>query len=336
MAGRRTNLALLGALILALASGWIAFSAGTGWGRIAVIAHGVIGLAVVVLTPWKSLVARRGLAKRRRGTAASIGLTVLIVLSVAAGLIHSGGRTGPVAGLSPMQIHVGAALLAIPLVVLHLVQRPTVLRRTDLSRRNVLRGLGVVAGGGMIYAALEFSAKAFNLPGARRRFTGSHEVGSFEPARMPVTQWLNDPVPEVDASEWRLAVIASGGQRNWSFPELRDKDHVDVAAILDCTGGWFAEQRWQAVPLQTLLPDEPRGRSIVVRSTTGYARRFPIRDLDRLFVATAAGGVPLSAGHGYPARLVAPGRRGFWWVKWVDLIAVDDRPWWLQLPFPAE
>ena len=45
-------------------------------------------------------------------------------------------------------------------------------------------------------------------------------------------------------------------------------------------------------------------------------------------------GRPLSHGHGFPARLVAPGRRGFWWVKWVTDIEVSDRPWWWQSPFP--
>jgi DMSO/TMAO reductase YedYZ molybdopterin-dependent catalytic subunit len=51
-------------------------------------------------------------------------------------------------------------------------------------------------------------------------------------------------------------------------------------------------------------------------------------------VATHVGGEPLSAGHGAPARLVAPGRRGFWWVKWIMAIDVDNEPWWWQPPFP--
>ena len=44
---------------------------------------------------------------------------------------------------------------------------------------------------------------------------------------------------------------------------------------------------------------------------------------------------PLSVGHGFPARLVAPGRRGFWWVKWVDRIELQTTPWWWQPPFPV-
>ncbi|MGH2675460.1 MAG: molybdopterin-dependent oxidoreductase, partial [Actinomycetota bacterium] len=43
---------------------------------------------------------------------------------------------------------------------------------------------------------------------------------------------------------------------------------------------------------------------------------------------------PLDPGHGYPARIVAPGRRGFWWVKWVERVELSPVPWWWQWPFP--
>jgi DMSO/TMAO reductase YedYZ molybdopterin-dependent catalytic subunit len=75
-------------------------------------------------------------------------------------------------------------------------------------------------------------------------------------------------------------------------------------------------------------------RSIEVRSVTGYTRRFPNDDARSLVLATEVGGKPLSVGHGLPARLVAPGRRGFWWVKWVSEIDVHDSPWWWQPPLP--
>jgi DMSO/TMAO reductase YedYZ molybdopterin-dependent catalytic subunit len=73
---------------------------------------------------------------------------------------------------------------------------------------------------------------------------------------------------------------------------------------------------------------------VVVTSATGYGRRFPLGERRRLLVATRVGGRPLAPGHGFPARLVAPGRRGFWWVKWVDRIEVSAGPPWWQPPFP--
>jgi molybdopterin-dependent oxidoreductase-like protein protein len=77
------------------------------------------------------------------------------------------------------------------------------------------------------------------------------------------------------------------------------------------------------------------GRSIVVRSVTGYSRRFPRSDGAVLLSATHIADEPLSPGHGAPARLVVPGRRGYWWVEWVTAIDVDDTPWWWQPPFPV-
>jgi DMSO/TMAO reductase YedYZ molybdopterin-dependent catalytic subunit len=89
------------------------------------------------------------------------------------------------------------------------------------------------------------------------------------------------------------------------------------------------------VPLDVLLGPLDGG-SIVVSSVTGYARRLPAGDVADLVLATHMGGVPLTAGHGGPVRLVAPGRRGFWWVKWVDEVRVEAVPSWVQPPFPLQ
>jgi DMSO/TMAO reductase YedYZ molybdopterin-dependent catalytic subunit len=150
-----------------------------------------------------------------------------------------------------------------------------------------------------------------------------------------VTQWLNDRVPSIDPDRWALTVRSDQGEKRWEYQELI-RHGEKLTATIDCTGGWFSRQEWTGVPLRKLVSPSSAGRSIVVHSTTGYSRRFPLRDLANLFVATGAGGAALSPGHGFPVRMVAPGRRGFWWVKWVDSVAIDDRPWWAELPFPAE
>jgi DMSO/TMAO reductase YedYZ molybdopterin-dependent catalytic subunit len=172
------------------------------------------------------------------------------------------------------------------------------------------------------------------LPGGRRRFTGSYERGSFEPARMPNTIWLNDTVPVLDGSAWRLTVVGLDGPRELTLDDLRTGT-VTRRALLDCTSGWYAEQDWTGVPVADLIPAAGGARSLLVHSHTGYWVRLPIADLDHLLLATGAGGRPLSPGHGYPVRLVAPGRRGFWWVKWVDRIELSSAPPWWQPPFPV-
>ncbi len=334
MGPRRTNLALLIVLVVALVTGGLAFAAGTGWGRPVVVAHGLAGLAVLVLAPWKSVVVRRGLARRSGdGRWASVTFGVLVLVAVAAGLAHASGalvRLGPV---SAMQVHVGAALVALPLLAWHAAARGGArARRTDLSRRALLRA-GVVAGGaGLLLVAVEGATRLAELPGARRRFTGSLPVAGADPRRIPVTQWLDDRVQAIDPSAWRLRVAAGASARDWTYEELAAfGDRVE--AVLDCTGGWFARAAWEGARLERLLPPGATG-SVVVVSATGYRRRLPLGDAGTLLLATRLAGRPLSAGHGFPARLVAPGRRGFWWVKWVVSVELDPAPWWRQPPFP--
>jgi DMSO/TMAO reductase YedYZ molybdopterin-dependent catalytic subunit len=332
MGARRTNLALLIVLLAALATGALAFAAGTGWGRPVVVAHGLAGLAVLVLAPWKSVVVRRGLARRSGpGRWASVAFGVLVLVAVAAGLAHATGAAASLGPVSAMQVHVGAALAAVPLLAWHLTARGGArARRTDLSRRALLRAGAVAGGAVLVLVAVEAVTRLAGLPGARRRFTGSLAV--TDPTRIPVTQWLDDRVQVLDPAAWRLRVTAGATTRDWTYDELAAfGDRVET--VLDCTGGWYARATWEGARLDRLLPPGAAG-SLVVTSATGYRRRLPLADAGGLLLATRLAGRPLSAGHGFPARLVAPGRRGFWWVKWVTSVDLDPAPWWRQPPFP--
>ena len=82
--------------------------------------------------------------------------------------------------------------------------------------------------------------------------------------------------------------------------------------------------------------NETAAASLHIRSATGYDRRFAIANAGRLLLATRLGGMALDAGHGFPVRLVAPDRRGYWWVKWVTEIRIDELPAWWQFPFPVQ
>jgi DMSO/TMAO reductase YedYZ molybdopterin-dependent catalytic subunit len=55
-----------------------------------------------------------------------------------------------------------------------------------------------------------------------------------------------------------------------------------------------------------------------------------------VYLATDYQGQPLRAAYGAPVRVVAPHRRGFWWVKWVASVELSDLPTWAQSPFPLQ
>jgi DMSO/TMAO reductase YedYZ molybdopterin-dependent catalytic subunit len=332
MNGRQANLALLIVVPLATASGFgmFVFSSGQVW-PIAVL-HGAVGLAVVVLVPWKSMVVRRALRRARRpGRATSLLLTVATVVALVTGLAHLGGALLADSPVTTLQLHVGAGSVAAILTLWHAHRRRVRARRTDLSRRTLLR-LGVIASAAGV---LEASAKAASgLTTARgvRRSTGSFRLASSAVAAIPVTSWLFDQVPAIDPTSWRLTVTSAGASRDWSLEELSRWDDRRIA-VLDCTGGWWTEQEWSGVRLSRLLPDGATG-TVEVTSVTGYHRRLPLTD--HLLLATGIGGTRLTAGHGAPVRLVVPGRRGYHWVKWAVRIDHDSRPWWIQAPLPLQ
>jgi DMSO/TMAO reductase YedYZ molybdopterin-dependent catalytic subunit len=226
-----------------------------------------------------------------------------------------------------MQVHVGAAVAAVPLFAAHVLTRRPYLRRTDLSRRNALR-FGALAGAAAVgFGLAELVAAVVGLPGGSRRATGSFEIP--EGAPVPQVAWLFDEIPDLDPAGYAVAVTG----RRVPYAELAAGTD-EVRAVLDCTSGWYATRAWRGVRLDTLLGGVPPGGTVVVTSATGYRRRFPAAEAASLWLATHVGGVPIDPGHGAPARLVAPGRRGFWWVKWVAAIDVEDGPDWWQPPFP--
>ena len=320
-------------LLFAFGTGVATVAIGSPNGAWVAIGHGICGVAVVLLIPWKSRVVRGGLRRARLSRWLSLLLAALALATLIAGLGYATGLVRSIAGEPGLWVHIAVALALVPLLLWHVWARGIRPRRTDLSRRALLRAGVLAAGATGLYAAGGAAISVLGLPGARRRFTGSYETASFRPEAMPSTSWLLDAVPAIDPDRWRLTTNDGHGRRELTLAELTASG-TRVRATLDCTSGWYSHQDWTGVPLGTLVHRGPGTQSVYVHSVTGYWVRFPGHDLDRLLLATQVGGAPLSADHGFPVRLVAPGRRGYWWVKWVDRIEVQTTPSWWQPPFP--
>jgi DMSO/TMAO reductase YedYZ molybdopterin-dependent catalytic subunit len=301
-------------------------------GRWIFYVHGAAGLALIVLLFYKFRRVLRRLARPSLWgltTLVSAGATLAVLATVGTGVAWVILQQ-PLGWPSGMNLHILFALLLMPLYGLHMALRwrPPPAREIR-SRRALLSGLGVLAAGGAAWGLQTGINRWLDTPGARRRFTGSAWAGDEPGNAFPVTSWMLDNPALVDRAAWRLRVGGAVERPlSLSYPELAGRGEAQQAT-LDCTGGWYAVQDWQGVRVAWLLDQVmPRPDAVAVsfQSITGYRWSLPLAEARAVLLATHVGGEVLSHGHGAPLRLVAPGRRGFQWVKWLVALEVLTEP----------
>lgn len=322
---------LVGTLAAAL-TGIASLLAGRAADWWVVATHGVVGLVLVGLLGWKlRRVAGRLVERRRwsRPVAISVATLALAVAALASGVawVHGGSfAVGPWTGLT---VHAFLGVFLLLVLAWHLRSRLRLPGRADFEgRRTALQAAALVGGGVVAWRLQQAAVDAVGGLGAARRFTGSRPASDGTGNAFPVTSWVADDPAPVDRAGWRLTV--DGAIETPLELSATDLESADVErAVLDCTSGWYAEREWGGVRVGRLLDRagvEPGARFVSFRSVTGYRWSLPIDEARDALLATRVGGEPLSHGHGAPARLVAPGRRGFQWVKWVVAVDVDKHP----------
>ncbi len=288
------------------------------------------GFALAGVLGWKLRRVWRRLAQPERWdrrTAAGAGALTLVVATLLSGVGWSSGLELSAAGYNLLGWHFALGLVLTIAVAVHALLRAKPLRCRDLvGRRQFLRGGALAAGSYLVWELQRPLSGWFGLRGARRRFTGSYEAGSFGGNAFPSTSWVADSPRPLPDDSYRLEL---GGlvARPLRLPLAELQAHDTLVATLDCTGGFYSRQRWSGVRLARLLDRAgplPAASHVRLISHTGYRWSFELRDARRLLLATGVGGEALSHEHGAPVRLVAPGRRGFEWVKWVVRVELHD------------
>ena len=335
------NIALIVLVIAELLTGYLGLTHSNSDWIGAMHLHRIFGFAILALFVWKSrniLGSLRTRSNWRRSSNSMLwSIALLLGLLIVVGLGLAWSHLGPYhwMGFSGATIHMNLAWMLIPILLWHSFRHRISLRtRYLVDRRHVLRVIGLAMAGFLVWRTAELASVLAAGPGAQRRFTGSYPENGPD---FPVTMWLNDKAPAIDASSWRLSVQGHVESPYQIGLEEFQAWRESLTATLDCTGGWHTTRLWEGVPVSQLLTRaelKPGAGSITIRSRTGYFRRYSLAEADRALLANRVDGKPLSAGHGFPARMVEPHKRGYDWVKWVDSITVNQTGKLWQPPLP--
>jgi hypothetical protein len=337
------NIALLFFLSLQLVTGFWGLVSGSQSFRWVLWLHGIGGYAVAVLLFWKGAILLDVFQRRwSRGLSrlAFVVLTLLLLVILGTGLVWTLSGPKYLWGFSLITIHTVLTIGLLVLLIWHTLARRFIFRiPLARDRRAALRLAGSGLAGLTLWGIADLTKAALNLPGTHRRFTGSYETGSLSGV-FPSVSWLLDNPPPVDLQHWRLVVDGTVAQPlELTYAQLEQLAGRDVEATIDCTGGWYSTQAWSGIPIERLLDMagvQESARSITFVAVSGYGRRFSVAEARSYLLATQVAGQPLSHGHGFPLRLVAPGRRGFEWVKWVTHLRVNETSKLWQPPLPLQ
>lgn len=326
MTARLTDWSLALCVGVAFATGLVGNDAGRPeqWWVFAL--HGIAGLALALFLIGKLRRVLPRLAHIRlwdRWTLVGLLTTLGALVTLGSGVWWVAGGVFDAAGFSLLNWHIAFGIALVVFVSGHMIARAKPLRRRDVSgRRQALRWLGLAVGGAALWPMQQ------RLAGSERRFTGSRPVADGMGNTFPATSWVADRPRPIAPNDWTLAV---GGHVAQPFTLTHSDLPRDTTqeATLDCTGGFASTQVWHGIRVGTLLERADVGEGagwVQFHSITGYRWSLPLDEARDCVLATHVGGEPLSHAHGAPLRLVAPGRRGFQWVKWVIAVEVRTTP----------
>jgi hypothetical protein len=322
---RVVDRSILVLVVLAALTGVATGFAGRPGDRWVYALHAVGGLVLTATVAWKL----RRVAGRLRSLdgrrAVSLALSLATLGTLATGVGWTVGLSVP--GPAPLlMVHVYLAVATVLLTVAHLPGRLRLPTPEFDDRRVALSGLALAAAGTAVWW---LQRRVAAVAGVDRRFTGSRERGSFAGNNFPVTAWVADDPDPVDLDDYRLRVAGAVDRPlAVAYDDLAGVDDSE-RATLDCTSGWYADHEWAGVRVGRLLDRadlRESARYVSFRSVTGYRWALPVEEAREALLATRVDGETLSHGHGRPLRLVAPGRRGFQWVKWVETVEVREEP----------
>ena len=168
----------------------------------------------------------------------------------------------------------------------------------------------------------------------------------YDPARLPPGQYLTEKwpvlhagsVPHTELETWNLRVFGEVEREltlDWN--ELTALPSVEVTQDIHCVTRWskfdltFKGVAWRE--LAQLVGQKSSARYAIAHAEQGFTSNVPISFLEAegALLAYEADGEPLAPEHGWPLRLVIPGKY-FWksakWLRGIELSASDKPGFW--------
>lgn len=139
-------------------------------------------------------------------------------------------------------------------------------------------------------------------------------------------------VPEIDINTFQLEIyglVDSAFSLSWAEILNWPATYSDTI-IMYCVEGWEVYGNWKGILVRDLLDKarvRPEGDYILFECAEGYKTALPVSYLIKYdaLLAYEVNNAPLRMHDGFPLRLIAFGKFGYKWAKWVNRLKVTNR-----------
>jgi DMSO/TMAO reductase YedYZ molybdopterin-dependent catalytic subunit len=120
--------------------------------------------------------------------------------------------------------------------------------------------------------------------------------------------------------------------KNFTYQEvITNFTHYKRVVTLNCVEGWSVVILWEGVLVRDLLNEtrpNPEATTLVFSSSDGFTTSVPLSYVmnNSIILASKMNNVTIPPQRGFPFQLVAEGKWGYKWSKWVTGIEVIDNP----------
>ncbi|WP_353828445.1 molybdopterin-dependent oxidoreductase [Agromyces sp. SYSU T0242] len=229
--------------------------------------------------------------------------------------------------IGALAVHLGVKLPVIVRVWRRHSDDPADAAGRTLTRRGFVAAVGTASASAVLLTAGQTvpALAPFNALAPRRMGVG--------PQGLPVNRTAAQAgvTESAVAPDWVLTVATPSGSQDFSLDDLRALPQAEEVLPIACVEGWSQSATWRGVRLVDLLEaagaGEPtaalRIESLQERGAFARTEMPPQYARDPLtLIALELNGGTLDVDHGFPARVIAPGRPGVMQTKWLRRIEV--------------
>jgi DMSO/TMAO reductase YedYZ molybdopterin-dependent catalytic subunit len=159
------------------------------------------------------------------------------------------------------------------------------------------------------------------------------DPADIDNAKFPITPTnairITGAAPPIDITKYTLSVDGLvNTPLSLSYDSVLKYPHITEVVLLICEGAFVDNAEWTGVPVSTLLTQagvKPEAKMVIFHGIDGYQIGLKLQDIqkDGVFLAYEVNGEVLPKEHGYPLRLVAKGKFGALWAKWVNRLELE-------------